>query len=187
MYLKAPSIALAALLHGFRRLRAGAGEDRHGLGQGRLEGFRRGDGGEAQVGEFRFDDLHPSGSERAARIAACAAVLPPSAVPALTPATVMAPANPVSVYGCEAQLWIDRVPVGVVSNVRAAAGRLTLPAREPGIRAYTIVLHQYYLEQALQLTPMGTVEATGTVAVAAGDTLMVDWTPGATPTLRTLR
>ncbi|HLQ22124.1 MAG TPA: hypothetical protein VK132_02900 [Gemmatimonadales bacterium] len=139
------------------------------------------------IGEFRFDDLHPSGSERAARSAACAAILPPATVPASTPVTVMAPANPVSVYGCEAQLWIDRVPVGVVSNIRAAAARLTLPALEPGIRAYTIVLHLYYLDQALQLTPMGTVEATGTVAVAAGDTLMVDWTPGATPTLRTLR
>jgi hypothetical protein len=79
------------------------------------------------------------------------------------------------------------VPVGVVSNVRVAAGRLTVPALEPGIRAYTIVLHLYYLDPALQLTPMGTVEATGTVAVAAGDTLLVDWTPGATPTLRTLR
>jgi hypothetical protein len=49
------------------------------------------------------------------------------------------------------------------------------------------VLHLYYLDPALQLTPMGTVEATGAVAVAAGDALMVGWTPGATPTLRTLR
>lgn len=138
------------------------------------------------TGNFRFDDLHPTGSERAARIAACAAV-PRAPGSVSLPVTIAAPASPISVYGCEAQLWIDRVPVGTVSNVRAAARTVTLRTLEPGVRVYTIVLQAYHLDQAYQLVPTGTVQASGTVQVGAGDTLSVDWTPGDPPTLRSAR
>jgi hypothetical protein len=138
------------------------------------------------TGDFRFDDLHPTGSERAARIAACAAVTrPPRSIP--RPVTIAAPTIPLSVYGCEVQLWIDRVPVGTVSNVRAAARTVTLRTLDPGVRAYTIVLQLYHLDRGYQLVPVGTVQASGTLQVAAGDTLRVDWTPGEPPTLRSAR
>ena len=71
------------------------------------------------IGGFRFDDLHPSGTERAARIAAC-----------------------------------------------AATGAVGVPAEAPST-----------------LTPVGTVEATGSVAVTAGGSLLVTWSPGARPAL----
>jgi hypothetical protein len=138
------------------------------------------------TGDFRFDDLHPSGNERAARIAACAAVpRPPWSI--RQPVTIVAPAIPLSVYGCEAQLWIDRVPVGTVSNLRAAARTVTLLTLDPGVRAYTIVLLLYHLDGGYQLLPIGTVQASGTLQIAAGDTLSVEWRPGEPPALRSAR
>lgn len=138
------------------------------------------------TGDFRFDDLHPTGIERAARIAVCAAIPRAADDAAALPVTVLAPASALSVYGCEAQVWIDRVPVGMVSNVRAAARAITLPALVAGVRAYRLVLQVYHLDQGLQLTPTGTVEANGTVPIAAGDTLIVEWTPGTAPRLQAM-
>jgi hypothetical protein len=136
------------------------------------------------IGGFRFDDLHPSGNERAARIAACAAIGPvqvttgaPSAI------TISAPSASVSVYGCEARVWIDQVPIGVVSNLRAAGSVLAVRGLEPGIHTYSVVLRLYHLDARFQLTPVGTVEATGSVAVTAGESLLVTWSPGVPPAL----
>jgi hypothetical protein len=136
------------------------------------------------IGDFRFDDLHPSGSERAARIAACAAspALPPSGYKGIV--TIAAPVTPVSIYGCEARIWIDQVPVGMVSNLRAAGSSIAVHGLDPGVHTYSLVVRIYHLDQGLQFTPVGTVEAGGTVPVPAGGTLIVDWTPGDSPSLR---
>jgi hypothetical protein len=74
--------------------------------------------------------------------------------------------------------------VGVVSNLRAAGRALVLHGLEPGIHAYSLVVRVYHLDNGFQLTPVGTVEAMGTVPVPAGGTLVVEWTPGDSPSLR---
>jgi hypothetical protein len=97
--------------------------------------------------------------------------------------TISAPSASVSVYGCEARVWIDQVPVGVVSNLRAAGSALAVRGLEPGIHTYSVVLRLYYLDPRFQLTPVGMVEATGSVAVTAGESLLVAWSPGIPPAL----
>jgi hypothetical protein len=136
------------------------------------------------IGDFRFDDLHPSGTERATRIAACAASRARPVTAGNAVVTIVAPTAPISVYGCEARVWIDQVPVGAVSNLRAAGRTLVLHGLEPGIHAYSLVVQVYHLDNGFQLTPVGTVEAMGTVPVPAGGTLVVEWTPGDSPSLR---
>jgi len=135
------------------------------------------------IGDFRFDDLHPSGSERASRIAACASTQP-RPVTWTGIVTISAPATSVSVYGCEARIWIDQVPVGMVSNLRAAARTVALRGLEPGVHTYALVVRLYHLDGGFQLTPVGTVEAKGTVPVPPDGTLLVEGTPGDAPSLR---
>ncbi len=75
------------------------------------------------------------------------------------------------------------MPVGVVSNLRAAGNALAVRGLGPGMHTYAVVLRLYHLDSRLQLTPVGTVEATGSVAVTAGGSLLVTWSPGAPPAL----
>ncbi|MGH7516477.1 MAG: hypothetical protein ACREOC_03270 [Gemmatimonadales bacterium] len=137
------------------------------------------------AGDFRFDDLHPRGTERANRIAFCAGIAPPAA-PApdlITTVTWSAPAAAAGDYG-EARIWMDQVPVGTLSNFRAVTGALRLRGFPAGVHTYVVVLESWHLDGALQLTPGGTVEGTGTVEAAPGDTLVVGWMPGGPPSLR---
>lgn len=131
------------------------------------------------TGAFRFDDLHPSGTERATRIAACASTVLPAE--AWGPVTIAAAPVSVTVSAWEANVWIDHVPVGTVSNARVAAGSLTVRSLEPGLHEYMVVLRSYYLDDAMQLVPGGVVEGSGTVEVEAGGALVVDWRPGESP------
>ncbi len=140
------------------------------------------------AGDFRFDDLHPRGTERANRIAVCAGIAAPAA-PApdlITTVAWPAPAVAAGGYG-EARIWIDQVPVGTLSNFRAVTRALTLRGFPAGAHTYVVVLESWHLDGTLQLTPGGTVEGTGTVEAAPGDTLVVRWMPGGPPSLRQAR
>jgi hypothetical protein len=144
--------------------------------------------------DFRFDDLHPNGAERAGRISVCASrelgrtfALLPSDERSTGLVKVVAPATSVSGYACEIRIWIDQVPVGTVSNLRATARALTVRGLAPGAHEYTIVLQSYHLEQSLQFVPAGLVEGTGIVEVKEGDTLVIEWKPGSLPTLQAPR
>ncbi|HXG43311.1 MAG TPA: hypothetical protein VNJ71_00995 [Gemmatimonadales bacterium] len=136
---------------------------------------------------FRFDDLHPNGAERAARIAACAPGRA-GAEAELAPITVTVPAARAghSFYG-EARLWIDQVPVGTVSNLRAGTRTLTLRGLELGEHTYLVELDVYHLDAGYQLIPLGSVQGSGRLRVAAGDTLVLDWggADGRTPVVKT--
>jgi hypothetical protein len=127
-----------------------------------------------RLGAFRFDDLHPTGAERAAHVARCAgrADLVPPAVGRSAPATftVRAPSAGLRAYGCEAQLWLDGVPVGAVSNTRLTEAALTVRGFAPGPHRYEITMRVYALDRSLQLNGMGSAAGEGTIDVARAAT-----------------
>jgi hypothetical protein len=140
---------------------------------------------------FRFDDLHPNGAERAARIAECGPGRSGTETD-LAPIAVTLPAAGAgagagagqSLYG-EARLWIDQVPVGTVSNLGAGTRTLTLRGLELGEHSYLVELEVYRLDSGYQLIPLGSVRGSGRVRVAAGDALVVAWDDRAVPVVRT--
>jgi hypothetical protein len=129
----------------------------------------------ARMGSFRFDGLHPTGVERATMIAAC---LPgphtDSAVVAalrtrVEPVTFTLRAPRLADQGCEAQLWLDGVPVGVLSNLRLVTSSLIVRGFAPGAHEYAITARLYALDRTMQLTSAGAVSGEGTITVAQGD------------------
>jgi hypothetical protein len=129
----------------------------------------------ARMGSFRFDDLHPTGMERATMIAAC---LPGPRTDSGVVAALRARAAPITFtlraprlanQGCEAQLWLDGVPVGVLSNLRLVTASLIVRGFAPGTHRYAITAHLYALDRTMQLVPAGAVRGEGAIAVAAGD------------------
>ncbi len=143
-----------------------------------------------RMGPFRHDKLHPTGSQRAAKILAC---LPPvdaasdsgearaadSADVTMIELTDMARAT---LHG-SVRVSIDGRPVGTLSTVG-----LTNPLRIRGLRAgehrYEQVVQVFTVDELLTINPSGSVRGGGIVMVERGAPLEVTWAADEAPTLR---
>jgi hypothetical protein len=143
-----------------------------------------------RMGPFRHDKLHPTGSQRAAKILAC---LPPvdaasdsgearaadSADVTMIELTDMARAT---LHG-SVRVSIDGRPVGTLSTVG-----LTNPLRIRGLRAgehrYELVVQVFTVDELLTINPSGSVRGGGIVMVERGAPLEVTWAADEAPTLR---
>ena len=143
-----------------------------------------------RMGPFRHDKLHPTGSQRAAKILAC---LPPvdaasdsgearaadSADVTMIELTDMARAT---LHG-SVRVSIDGRPVGTLSTVG-----LTNPLRIRGLRAgehrYELVVQVFTVDELLTINPSGSVHGGGIVMVERGAPLEVTWAADEAPTLR---
>jgi len=145
-----------------------------------------------RMGPFRFDALHPTGSQRAAKILSCLPVEGPTTpssadeapdgirVPASV--TLRAPARRTRGYGYDARIWIDETPVAIISSLRQP-GSVALSHVTPGAHRYRLSLQVYSFDTLLQLNPSGTVAGGGDLTVRDGDVFQVEWNEGAAPTL----
>jgi hypothetical protein len=141
-----------------------------------------------ELGPVRFDRVHPTGEQRAARILACLpdepalpaeSSEPPPADAAVGPITVLvraAPRLPVD-YRASGEISIDGALVGRLSSAELAEG-LTLRLVDPGEHRYKVRLQLLSLEGMMQFTPAGTVVSEGTVSLRNGDVLSARWAPG---------
>jgi hypothetical protein len=154
-----------------------------------------------RLGPFRFDSFHPTGSQRAARIMDCMPSLPPGEpeqkvgigetgvevgpvsgdVERITFNVNMA-ALAQTERGREAQLWVDGLNVGYVSNMRIPWS-LAINRFGAGIHSYKMELALYDEEGFLQFARSGTVVGHGHIVVREGDSFLVDWSPGSSPAL----
>lgn len=143
-----------------------------------------------RMGPFRHDKLHPTGSQRAAKILAC---LPPvdSTVAGAgaraadsTDVTMIELADLVrtTLHG-SVRVSIDGRPVGTLSTVG-----LTNPLRLRGLRAgehrYDLLVQVFTVDELLTINPSGSVRGGGIVVVEPGAPLEVTWAADAAPTLR---
>lgn len=151
----------------------------------------------ARQGPTRYDRLHPSGSQRAANLAAC---LPaPQADIAVAEQTSRAAAFPAKTTGRApfaielttrgaptlrgaVRVRINGQPVGQVSNLGLPLP-LAVTRFDAGTYSYELVIQLSAFDEQMQLVPGGTVVGSGTITVAPGDVFEVRWTPGEIPTL----
>ncbi|HSE67274.1 MAG TPA: hypothetical protein VLB12_09815 [Gemmatimonadales bacterium] len=154
-----------------------------------------------RLGPFRFDAVHPTGSQRAARIMDCMPPLPPDEreqkvgigetgvevgpvsgdVERIT-FNVNVAALAQTERGREAQLWVDGLDVGRISNMRIPWS-LSINRFGAGIHSYRMELALYDEEGFLQFSRSGTVVGHGHIFVREGDSFLVDWSPGSPPSL----
>lgn len=154
-----------------------------------------------RLGPFRFDQVHPTGSQRAARIMECMPPLPPDqAETKVGIGETGVEVGPVSgdveritfnvnmaalaqtERGREAQLWVDGLDVGYISNMRIPWS-LSINRFGAGIHSYRMELALYDEEGFLQFSRSGTVVGHGHIFIREGDSFLVDWSPGANPSL----
>jgi hypothetical protein len=154
-----------------------------------------------RLGPFRFDNVHPTGSQRVARIIDCMPPLPPDQpeqkvgigetgvevgpvsgdVERITFNVNMA-ALAQTERGREAQLWVDGLKVGYISNMRIPWS-LSINRFGAGIHSYRMELALYDEEGFLQFSRSGTVVGHGHIVVREGDSFQIDWSPGSPPSL----
>jgi hypothetical protein len=152
-----------------------------------------------RLGPFRFDNEHPTGAQRAARLLTC---LPPGPTPALTyrPGDTGLETGPVGGeverirfevrapdvgrqdFANEAVLWVDGQRVGRVSNLRFPRA-ISVDRFGAGIHAYRLTLDIYGLDASLQLSSDGQVTGVGHLVVRDGDAFSVQYVPGSPPRL----
>jgi hypothetical protein len=152
----------------------------------------------SRLGPFRFDAVHPTGAQRAARVLMClpgprpptvygrgetgVEMGPVSGEPARVQFEVLAPDFDDLRYGSEAVLWLDGQRVGSVSNMSLVAP-LTVDRFGAGIHSYRLTVEVYQLDSLLQFNPSGSVTGRGQLLVQNGDRFRVNWAPGTDPTL----
>jgi hypothetical protein len=145
-----------------------------------------------RMGPYRYDIYHPTGAQRAAKILACLPAEPAAADSgAIRPGgpagrnvtfTLRSPAPSAGEYAVEARIWIDEVPVGVVSSLRLPAS-VEVQRFAPGTHRYRIAATVYGFDAMLQLNPGGRAAGEGLVTVADGDVFAVHWSAGRAPVL----
>ncbi len=81
-------------------------------------------------------------------------------------------------------MWLDDVPVGVISSLRLAAGRVTVRGFAQGTHRYSVILRLYALDRGMQLTSVGVATGEGTIHVRGGEVFALWWAPEGQPTLR---
>jgi hypothetical protein len=153
-----------------------------------------------RLGPFRFDAVHPTGSQRAARIRACMPVVPDEREQKVGIGETGIEVGPVSgdveritfnvnmaalaqtERGREAQLWVDGLNVGRISNMRIPWS-LSIDQFGAGLHSYSMELALYDEEGFLQFSRSGSVVGHGHIVVREGDSFLVDWSPGSPPSL----
>lgn len=146
-----------------------------------------------RMGPYRYDALHPTGSQRAAKILSCLPPAPeelvePAAVPedaSLAPDvsfTLRSPAASAGEYAVEARIWIDDIAVGTVSSIRQP-GSIVVRGFPAGVHRYRVAVKLYAFDAMLQLNPGGGASGDGLIVVAEGSVLAVRWRSGEPPTL----
>ncbi len=84
--------------------------------------------------------------------------------------------------GREAQLWVDGLRVGRISNLRIPWS-LSVNQFGAGLHSYRMELELYHEEGFLQFSRSGAVVGHGHIVVHEGDSFTVDWSPGSAPSL----
>jgi len=153
-----------------------------------------------RLGPFRFDAVHPTGSQRAARIRDCMPVLPDEPEPKVGIGETGVEVGPFSgdveritfnvnmaalaqtERGREAQLWVDGLNVGRISNMRIPWS-IAINQFGAGLHSYRMELALYDEEGFLQFSRSGSVVGHGHIVVREGDSFLVDWSPGSPPSL----
>jgi hypothetical protein len=150
-----------------------------------------------RLGPFRFDAVHPTGSERVQRLMSC--LPPPQGLGLLNrdgetgvetgpvsgePRMVQVRFGVASLgqleSGRDVELWIDGRLMGRFSNRRAPAA-VELSDVTPGLHSYRVRMEVYSLDALSQFEREGAVEGRGQIAVTNGDEFLVDWVPGRLP------
>jgi hypothetical protein len=144
-----------------------------------------------RMGPYRYDALHPTGAQRAARIISClppppdqssTAPLPDVVSPGEVSFTLRSPAASAGEYAIEARVWIDDTPVGTVSSIRQP-GSLVVRGFPAGAHRYRIALELYAFDAMLQLNPGGGASGEGLIVVDEGSVVAVQWRSGEPATL----
>jgi hypothetical protein len=151
-----------------------------------------------RLGPFRFDNQHPTGAQRVARILACLPeplrddpatrgdtgfeAGPVGGEPSRVRFRVSAPAIAEADYGNEALLWVDGQPVGRVSNMRFPR-ELAVDRFGAGIHSYRLTLELFRANEMLQFLPLGQVTGQGHFTIQDGDRFSISWRPGRSPAL----
>jgi hypothetical protein len=153
-----------------------------------------------RLGPFRFDAVHPTGSQRAARIRDCMPPVPDEREQKVGIGETGVEVGPVSdevdritfnvniaalaqtERGREAQLWVDGLNVGRISNMRIPWS-LSINQFGAGLHSYRMELALYDEEGFLQFSRSGSVVGHGHFVVREGDSFLVDWSPGSPPSL----
>ncbi len=152
----------------------------------------------ARLGPFRFDNVHPTGAQRAARILLClpsprepvmygrgetgVEVGPVSGEPDKVRFAVRASSLDRSQYGNDAVLWVDGLRIGAVSNLRFP-DRMDVDRFGAGIHSYRLAIDVYSFDGLLQAIPTGSVSGRGQVLIRDGDRFRIEWIPGQAPAL----
>jgi hypothetical protein len=141
-----------------------------------------------RMGPFRYDKLHPTGSQRAAQILAC--LPPPVPVPAQS-GPIRQPADSHTVIDLSAdaranlrgtvRVAIDGRTVGTLTTI-GLGFPLRLRHLRVGTHRYELTVQVFTLDDLLQLNPTGEVRAIGKVEIVPGDRLEVAWS-GKAPSL----
>ena len=146
-----------------------------------------------QMGPYRYDAFHPTGSQRAAKILSC---LPPDPEDPVEPVaeredaqdardvsfTLRSPAASAGEYAVEARIWIDDAAVGTVSSIRQP-GSIVVQGLPAGTHRYRVSVNLYAFDAMLQLNPSGGATGEGLISVAEGSVLAVRWRSGEPPRL----
>jgi len=152
-----------------------------------------------RLGPFRFDAVHPTGSERVQRLMAC---LPPppglgrldrSGETGIETGPVSGEPRMIQVRfgvaslgrlesGRDVELWIDGQLKASFSNRRSPM-LVDLSDLAPGLHSYRIRMDIYSFDALSQFERMGSVEGRGHIALKGGDAFLVDWVPGSSPWL----
>jgi hypothetical protein len=162
-----------------------AGHDRESV-EAALRFFKR-------MGPYRYDALHPTGAQRAARILAClppppddsvgpSGLLPGAVAPGEMSFTLRSPSASAGEYAVEARVWIDDTPVGTVSSIRQP-GSLEVHGFPAGAHRYRVSVKLFAFDAMLQLNPSGGASGEGLIVVEDGATVAVRWRSGEPPTL----
>ena len=154
----------------------------------------------ARLGPFRFDNEHPTGSQRASRVLVCLPGPrpriatggqtgmeqgPASGEPERIRFMVTVPALTMAGYGGEAEVWVQGRHLGRLSNLREPT-QLSVEHLGAGLVNYRVTMSVYRSEGDLQFLPSGTVTGSGHLAIRNGDRFQVIWMPGESPRLAPL-
>ena len=131
-----------------------------------------------RMGAFRFDRLHPSGSQRAAGLLACLAAatdtnhrsgasgIVRSATASGAPVVALAPATASRFIG-HVRVIVDGRSMGTISTLQHVAS-LSLDDLGDGPHRYEIRMEVFTLDDLLEPNPTGLVEGRGTIDVRRG-------------------
>jgi hypothetical protein len=144
-----------------------------------------------RMGPFRYDAVHPSGSQRAAKILSC---IPRADESVRVDSVTTADRGPASSSTTNAGITVtaplhsDRVPWQEIhfriGKIQSAVSNLQQPrvvalqSLPPGTYDYELRVNTFYLDDQFQLNPSGSIVGAGSITVQAGETLRVESSPG---------